>query len=123
MDADIVLENPHPLVPVPHEILWFPGGNIVLSTDAYLFKVHKDILSFQSSVFKDIFDFPVVSRTTQARGFFAKSTSEVYEGLPVVRLVGDEAEGVVHLLRTIYERQYVSLFLFRITPLIRIHSS
>ena len=58
-----MLENPHPLVPVPHEILWFPGGNIVLSTDAYLFKVHKDILSFQSSVFKDMFDFPVVNRT------------------------------------------------------------
>ncbi|KLO08409.1 hypothetical protein SCHPADRAFT_610717 [Schizopora paradoxa] len=105
MDADIELENPHPLVPLPHEILWFPAGDVILSTDRYLFKVHKDILSFQSSVFKDMFDFPAVKRPQSGRRYTGDPL-EVYEGLPVVRLIGDEAEGVVHLLRTVYERQY-----------------
>ncbi len=36
----------------------------------------------------------------------------MYEGLPLVTLVGDEGDDVVHLLRTAYERQYVVLYHF-----------
>ncbi|KLO08408.1 hypothetical protein SCHPADRAFT_908662 [Schizopora paradoxa] len=91
--------------PVPHDLLWFPGGDVVLSTDTLLFKVHKDVLSLQSSFFKDTFDFFAV-RDAQMANDGSGSAEETYEGIPVMRMVGDEGTDVVHLLRTVYERQY-----------------
>ena len=49
-------ENTEPEAPQRHDILWFPDGNVVLATDAYLFKVYKGLLSMKSSVFRDMFE-------------------------------------------------------------------
>ncbi|KLO05404.1 hypothetical protein SCHPADRAFT_727660 [Schizopora paradoxa] len=98
-------ETPPPQVPVPHESLWFPAGDVILATEWFLFKVHKDILSTQSSVFKDMFDFPAVN-DVEMRENRAERSVDVYEGLPMVTMVGDKGKDVVRLLRTVYERQY-----------------
>ena len=104
MDIDAQHENAPPKAPTHHERLWFPGGDVILKTNTLLFKVHKDVLSLQSSVFKDMFDFPAVNGE-QSGGDISGDTRETFEGLPMVYLVGDRAEDVVHLLRTVYERQ------------------
>ncbi len=54
MDVDPELDHPTKV----HDVLWYPDGDVVLATDSLLFKVHKFILSLQSSVFKDMFDPP-----------------------------------------------------------------
>ena len=88
--------------PQPHELLWFSDGNVVLATDQYLFKVHKSLLALHSSVFKDMFELLNVDGSNAAE-ICVGSEQDVYEGLPLVTLVGDKGEDVVHLLRTIYE--------------------
>lgn len=108
MDIDANHENA-PTVPKPHVNLWFRNGD-VLSADPFLFKVHKDVLSLQSSVFRDMFDLPVVDGS-QLGGNSDGALPELYDGLPVVKLVGDKGEDVVHLLRAVYERQCVQFFL------------
>ncbi len=55
MDIDPKNENSL-TAPKRHDVLWIPDGNVVLATDSFLFKVHKGVLSMQSSVFKDMFD-------------------------------------------------------------------
>ncbi|KLO06111.1 hypothetical protein SCHPADRAFT_946373 [Schizopora paradoxa] len=97
--------------------LWFPDGNIVLATDSRLFCVHKGVLALQSTVFKDMFDFPTPSNG-QALGEDAMDgdvgleaedvleKQEMYGGRQFVVLAGDRGEDVVHLLRAIYEREY-----------------
>ncbi len=59
MDVDVQRDS-SANAPVPFEGLWFPDGNIILATDMYLFKVHRGILSLQSSVFRDMLELPVV---------------------------------------------------------------
>ncbi len=73
-------------VPAPFEVLWLPDGNIILATDTHLFKVHKSILSMQSSVFKDMLELPIVDGERSSQNC-AGMTPELYEGLPLVRLV------------------------------------
>ena len=82
--------------PQRHDILWLPDGNVVLATDAYLFKVYKGLLSMKSSVFRDMFD---LASTKDGIG------QDMYDGVPLVRLVGDEGEDVVHLLRAVFEHK------------------
>lgn len=96
--------------PTPCESLWFPDGNVVLATDTLLFKVHKGVLSLQSSVFKDMFELATVddSNPGQVSGGILP---EVYESLPLVTLAGDEGKDVAHLLRAAYERRCVHLSL------------
>ncbi|KLO16673.1 hypothetical protein SCHPADRAFT_994956 [Schizopora paradoxa] len=91
--------------PKPHDILWFSDGSVVLATDLYLFKVHKTVLSLHSSVFKDMFDFPGVDGLTNG-GVISESAQDMYEGLPLVTLVGYSGEDVAHLLRAVYEPRY-----------------
>ncbi len=107
MDVDLKLERPT-TVPKPHDVLWYPDGDVVLATESLLFKVHKLILSLQSSVFRDMFDLPTVETVDEGGGIIP----EMYEGLPMVTLVGDRGEDVVHLLRTAYERQCVLITMF-----------
>ncbi len=42
--------------PKRHDKIWFPDGNVVLQTDTHLFRVHKSVLSLQSSVFRGMFE-------------------------------------------------------------------
>ncbi|KLO05403.1 hypothetical protein SCHPADRAFT_946936 [Schizopora paradoxa] len=90
------------MVPIRHEHLWFAGGDIILSTNTYLFKVHKDVLSLQSSVFRDMFELD----EDEYIGRRARMGQELYEGLPLVALAGDKGEDVAHLLRAAYYREY-----------------
>ncbi|KLO16672.1 hypothetical protein SCHPADRAFT_937703 [Schizopora paradoxa] len=91
--------------PKPHEILWYSDGSVVLATDVYLFKVHKSVLSIHSSVFKDMFELSNIGYP-EATGVGHGEAQETYDGLPLVHLVGDRGEDVVHLLRTVYEPRY-----------------
>ncbi len=42
----------------PHETLWHKDGNIVLASDAIMYRVHKGVLANQSTVFRDMFELP-----------------------------------------------------------------
>ncbi|KLO08388.1 hypothetical protein SCHPADRAFT_931813 [Schizopora paradoxa] len=107
MDVDAEPENAQK-IPKPHDVLWLHDGNVVLATDSLLFKVHNSVLSMQSSVFKDMFELPTIDGA-QASTSGAGMAPELYEGLPLVKLVGDKGEDVAHLLRAVYERQYYSI--------------
>lgn len=111
MDVDLEPENAQKSPPKPHDVLWLHDGNVVLATDTFLFKVHNSVLSMQSSVFKDMFELPTIDGANASSGG-AGMAPELYEGLPLVKLVGDKGEDVAHLLRTVYERQCVVLNLF-----------
>ncbi|KLO16702.1 hypothetical protein SCHPADRAFT_869471 [Schizopora paradoxa] len=104
MDVDEQHEEPT-RAPEPHDIIWFSDGNVVIKTDAYLFKVHKGVLSMHSTVFKDMFELPNVGNPVD-EDITGEKTQDLYDGLPVVALMGDEGEHVVHLLRAIYELRY-----------------
>ncbi|KLO06121.1 hypothetical protein SCHPADRAFT_699772 [Schizopora paradoxa] len=95
--------------PNPCESLWFSDGNVVIATDTLLFKVHKSVLSMRSSVFKDMFNFPSVdscSDNDNAGKGATENGLELYEGLPMVTLIGDKGKDVAHLLRASYEPHY-----------------
>lgn len=98
----------HQGAPQPHDVLWFPDGNVVLATDVYLFKVYKGILSMHSSVFRDMFELPNVGGNGDGH-IGGGMAPDSYDGLPLVTMVGDKGEDVVHLLRAVYEHQCVSL--------------
>ncbi|KLO07748.1 hypothetical protein SCHPADRAFT_945039 [Schizopora paradoxa] len=103
MDVDPPREET-PKVPKRHDFLWFPDGNVVLATDASLFKVHKSLLAVHSSVFRDMFELPNVGHAGVVPGRDdAGLASEAYEGVPMVTLVGDKGEDVAHLLRAVFE--------------------
>jgi len=40
-----------------HDRIRYFGGNIVLATDNFIFRIHKRVLAAHSSVFKDMFEF------------------------------------------------------------------
>ncbi len=90
MDVDPEHRNPPS---APHEVLWLPDGNVILATESFLFKVHKSILSMQSSVFKDMLDPPTVDGSEIGHNG-AWMMPEQYEGLPLVTLVGDKGQDV-----------------------------
>ncbi|KLO08410.1 hypothetical protein SCHPADRAFT_880588 [Schizopora paradoxa] len=100
MNIDGELINSAPSAPIRYEHLWFPGGDVVLKTNTYLFKVHKDVLSLQSSVFKDMFQLELEQTIEGGAG----TVGEFYEGLPLVGLAGDEGKDVAHLLQAVYHR-------------------
>lgn len=96
--------------PQRHDILWFSDGNVVLATDKYLFKVYKGLLSMHSSVFRDMFELPNVGGSS-AGDDGCGTGQEMYDGVPLVTLVGDEGEDVAHLLQAIYDHRYVNMSL------------
>ncbi len=88
--------------PKPHDALWIEDGNIVLATDAHLYRVHRGVLARNSSVFKDMLEIP----TGGAEGGADHGTGvDQWEGLPLVKMVGDSDESVSHLLMTLYDRE------------------
>ncbi|KLO07723.1 hypothetical protein SCHPADRAFT_894412 [Schizopora paradoxa] len=93
------------LKPTPHDALWFKDGSIVLATDVHLYRVHEGVLAQNSSVFKDMFDFPTSGERGDADGGVSASAEE-WDGVPLVRMVGDSDEDVYHLLMALYDREY-----------------
>ncbi|KLO06564.1 hypothetical protein SCHPADRAFT_895329 [Schizopora paradoxa] len=100
------------VLPQKHDHLWFGDGNVVLATNALLFRVHKGVLSLHSTVLSDMFALiqePVVEQhlsqgDSSSMDIFDSVDS--YEGLPLVMMAGDKGDDVAHLLRAIYERGY-----------------
>ncbi|KLO08207.1 hypothetical protein SCHPADRAFT_835636, partial [Schizopora paradoxa] len=90
-----------------HDNLWLSDGNVVLGTNAYLFKVHKSVLSMQSSVFRDMFALPTAGDSISDSGDagIAGIAPELYEGLHFVSLP-DDGHDVEHILKAVYERSY-----------------
>ncbi|KLO06824.1 hypothetical protein SCHPADRAFT_945787 [Schizopora paradoxa] len=87
--------------PKPHETLWFDDGSIVLATDVHLYRVHKSMLAKYSSVFKDMLEMPIGGGEHGNSGGGVDADS--WDGLPLVRLVGDSDENVYHLLMMLYD--------------------
>jgi hypothetical protein len=73
------------------ENLWFNDGTIVLRAEKTIFRVYAGLLASQSSVFKDMLEFPQPS-----------GSSETIEGCPVVTL-HDSAQDLQNFLRVLHE--------------------
>lgn len=86
----------------PHEMLWHEDGNIVLATDAYLYRVHRGILANQSTVFKDMFQLPDIGEG-EAKGV-GESVVENWNGVPLVKM-DDKDEDVYNFLMALYDRK------------------
>ncbi len=115
MDIDSLAAQQQEVTPMSiakrHDTLWFPDGNVVLATNTFLFRVHKSLLAFQSSVFRDMFAFPTTEDANIDTREIVGIVPEQYEGLPVVSLQ-DEGSAVEHLLFTICDPRYVPVILF-----------
>ena len=86
---------------IRHPTLYFNDGDIVLSTETadkktLLFRVDKIFLARHSKLFADMFALPSVP-----------GVHEEYDGVPLVRLIGDESKGLEDLLGFIYNRSCV----------------
>ncbi|KLO05408.1 hypothetical protein SCHPADRAFT_946941 [Schizopora paradoxa] len=77
--------------PRPHEEVWFSDGSIVLATDVHLYRVHKGMLAKYSRVLSDMFEFPTGNGNT-----------DCWEGVPIVRMVGDSDKEISLLLKALY---------------------
>ena len=86
------------------EDLYFDDGSIVISAnqtsgDLVYFRVHKSLLSKQSTVFKDMFSLP------------SPTEVDTYDGLPLVH-VHDDAAHFKQFLQAIYDpRRAISRYL------------
>ncbi|VDC03650.1 unnamed protein product [Peniophora sp. CBMAI 1063] len=47
--------SPDESAPTPHERFWFDDGSVVVQVEDVLFRLHKSLLSAQSSYFRDLF--------------------------------------------------------------------
>lgn len=89
--------------PERHSSLWYEDGNVVLSTNSYLYRVHKSILSRHSPVFRDMFQ--VSDDAEEDTKDTIKPSSEQYEGVPLITMGGDSDADVCTLLSTLYNRK------------------
>lgn len=99
-DETIDVPNPGP---ERHSTLWYEDGNVVLSTNSYLYRVHKSILSRQSTMFKDMFQVSGDAEGDSKGGVGLKPVE--YEGVPLVALSDDSDEDVFSFLSTLYDRK------------------
>lgn len=93
----------------PHEKIWYKDGNIVLATKHVLFRVHQSILAQHSTVFRDIFEQPVVgpdqggsNNTEQER------TVKFWEGVPVMEMAEDSDDDMLNMLSAVYFHECVA---------------
>lgn len=102
-------KNTDVLVPkaqlTPHDTIWLEDGSIVLATDVHVFRVHKSILAKNSSVFKNMLNFPTGGDELEGGVNDDAADAEQWDGLPLVRMVHDNDEDVCHLLMALYDRQ------------------
>ena len=103
LSPDVILER--------HSQLYFSDGDVVLSAKVMstsatasgsppryqLYRVHKPILSHNSHVLANL--------------FADAGPADVYDGAPLVEMVGDSSEALASLLAFIYDPSYVSPFL------------
>ncbi|KAL1675295.1 hypothetical protein EV122DRAFT_218863 [Schizophyllum commune] len=73
--------------------LWFDDGNLVIQTGLALFRVHKGVLCFHSSVLRDMASFP------------ASASFDTYEGAQLAAFPYD-AQDMHHFLRALYVPDY-----------------
>ncbi|KAF7318661.1 BTB domain-containing protein [Mycena chlorophos] len=73
------------------ELIWRPYGDIVLQAESTQFRVNRDILALQSSVFRDMFLLP------------QPADPPMVDGCPLVFLPGDSAEDWECLLDLLYD--------------------
>lgn len=88
-------------MPTIREKFWFDDGDVVLNANDTLFRIHKGILTAQSTFFKGMFSLPTPEKRPE-------QTPDYYQGLPVVRMQGDDEVDVERLLEVLYDPLYVS---------------
>ena len=80
-----------------------------MKTKSHLFRVHKSILARESTVFNDMFEFPVKGvrqnedEKANEDGEESKEEDEEYEGLPIVPIIGDNELDLIELLKMVYK--------------------
>ncbi len=102
-----------PLARFPHHpTLWYEDGNVLLTTDAYIYRVHKGVLQQQSSLFRTtlLVHGGAAGRSPRVVAAVGAIVEE-WDELTVVQL-SDPDEDVCHLLMTLYNRRYVLFVLF-----------
>ena len=62
------------------DVFWLEDGNIILSVQSKLFKIHKSILSLHSPFFKEMWDLPQPESAPQM------------DGVPILEMNGVESE-------------------------------
>lgn len=85
---------------------WFFDGTIVLEAEQTQFRVHKGVLAASSAVFKDMFE---VCQTGEASA--DGGSNELVDGCHVVHM-SDAARDLQHVLKALYEREYVAVTLY-----------
>ncbi|KLO06255.1 hypothetical protein SCHPADRAFT_1002445 [Schizopora paradoxa] len=98
-------EKPKPK-PQPHETLWHDDGNIVLATDAYLYRVHKSVLAKNSAVFRNMFMLPGDGTEGGAAGL----GDGLWDGVPMVKMAGDDDVDVYNFLMALYDRKHYQMY-------------
>lgn len=78
-----------------HPTIWFGDGNVILATATMLFRVHRGVLSYNSTIFRDMFS---IHQPPGGGG-----GDEMMDDLPVVHL-SDEEKDLTYLLRALYDR-------------------
>ena len=104
------------LVDPTRSTIWMEDGNIVLQSENTLFRVHRSVLSRNSSVFRDMFELSSIDDVSLDSGEGSNSGGmapelELYDGVPLVSLPHDEGVDVEELLLAVYDRLYVSCHL------------
>ncbi len=90
-----------PSMPKPHDKIWYHDGNIILASKEYLYRVHNSVLSMHSTVFRDMLQIPLpVARSDASDGV---DDSGQWEGIPIVKMMGDSDEDVFHTLSALYD--------------------
>lgn len=85
-----------------HEKLWFDDGNVIVSAGGTLFRVHKSVLSFHSSFFDGLFKLPTPEDSLE-------HSPDYYEGIPVVRMEGDDDIDIERIIDELYDQRCVCL--------------
>ncbi|TDL15566.1 hypothetical protein BD410DRAFT_756246 [Rickenella mellea] len=76
-----------------HRGLWFDDGNIVLVSNASIYRVHRGFLSMNSPVFAEMLSMP------------QPDTNGKLDGIPVVEISDSDAD-FTHLLHFFYNHRY-----------------